>query len=455
MGPMSDASTHDPTIEREGVSARTRREAESDAVIVGASLAGCSAAIALARAGARVTLVDQRAEPSAFKRVCSHYIQSSAVPALERMGLLEPMIAAGAVRSGARIWTRWGWAERSPKSKLPSGVNLRREVLDPLIREIAASTPGVELMLGHTAHELIRERDAVAGVLVRERSGEELRVRARLTVGADGRDSRIAKLAGVRRKTYPHGRFAYGGYFEGPPPAHAPDASLWMLDPDMAAAFPTDSGLTFYAAMPVKDRLPEFRGDPASALVEFVASIPDAPPIGESRLVGDVQGKLDMTNIAHAVTAPGLALIGDAALAIDPLWGVGCGWAFQSAEWLADSVAPALSGQGSLARGLTRYRRRHARALNGHAMMMYDYAGGRKFQPPERLLFGSAPKSARLGAIMEAFGTRNIGPARMLLTGVPIALGVSARGALARAARASRPGQRSAAAPDGASAGVR
>ena len=58
---------------------------EWDAVIVGASLAGCTAAIMLGRAGARVALVDQRTEPSAFKRICSHYIQASAVATLERL----------------------------------------------------------------------------------------------------------------------------------------------------------------------------------------------------------------------------------------------------------------------------------------------------------------------------------------------------------------------------------
>ena len=68
----------------------------------------------------------------------------------------------------------------------------------------------------------------------------------------------MAKLAGVKAKTVPHGRVAYGGYFEGPPPAGSPDASFWLLDPDMAAAFPTDSGLTFYAVMPVKERAAEF-----------------------------------------------------------------------------------------------------------------------------------------------------------------------------------------------------
>jgi len=442
--------------ETDTINGNTASALDSDAVIIGASLAGCIAAIALARAGARVALVDQRTEPTAFKRVCSHYIQSSAVATLERLGLLEPMMAAGALRSEGRIWCRWGWVEPPPDTRVPSGVNLRREVLDPLLRGIAAETPGVDLMLGRTAQELVRHGEQVTGVLVRERSGEVTRLRAKLVVGADGRDSRVAKLAGVRRKTYPHGRFAYGGYFEGPAPAGAPDASIWLLDPDFAAAFPTDSGLTFYACMPTKERLPEFRGDPAKALVDFVSRIPDAPPIGESRLVGAVQGKLDMTNVAHAVTAPGLALIGDAALAIDPLWGVGCGWAFQSAEWLADSVAPALTGSGSLRRGLARYRRRHARGLRGHAMMIYDYAGGRKLSAVERLLFRAATENERLADIMGAFGTRNMGPARMMLTAMPLALGVAARRSLSRGASApARAAQPSAAGGDSVSASTR
>jgi 2-polyprenyl-6-methoxyphenol hydroxylase-like FAD-dependent oxidoreductase len=390
----------------------------------------------LGRAGARVALVEQRPEASAFKRVCSHYIQSSAVASLERLGLLEPMMQAGAVRSRGRIRTPWGWVEPSSKSHVPSGVNLRREILDPLIRETAEQTPGVDLIAGHTVHELMRDGDAVCGALARNRDGQELRLRAKLVIGADGRDSRVAKLAGVRTKTYAHGRFAYGGYFEGPPPAGAPDASLWFMDPDMAAAFPTDAGLTFYACMPTKERVSAFRGDPAKALIEFVSRVPDAPPILASRLVGQIQGKLDMTNVAHAPTAPGVALVGDAALAIDPLWGVGCGWAFQSSEWLADSVAPALLGEEPLRRGLARYRRRHTRALRGHAMMIYDYATGRKFSPVERLLFSGATRDERLAGVMEAFGTRNMGPLRMMAAGLPLAALAAARRTISAGGRA-------------------
>src|ERR1700691_966326 len=104
--------------------------------------------------------------------------------------------------------------------------------------------------------------------------------------------------------------------------------------------------------MPAKERLPEFRGDPAAALAKFVAAIPDAPPIAQSRLVGEVTGKIDMTNIINTPTAPGLALVGDAASALDPLWGVGCGFALQTSEWLADSLTPAPGGAAPLEPGL-------------------------------------------------------------------------------------------------------
>ncbi len=379
-----------------------------DAAIVGASLAGCAAAILLARAGARVALVEQRPDPAAYKRVCSHFIQSSSLPTLERLGLVGPMEAAGALRVRARIWSRWGWIEPPSGSRVPAGINLRRELLDPMIRRMAGDTPGVELMLGRTAHALVREGGAVCGVEVREKSGASTRLRARLTVGADGRDSRVAELAGVRTRTKPHERIAYGAYFEGPSPAGAPDGSAWFLDPDWAAAFPTDSGLTFYAAMPTKERLPEFRRDPTEALTAMIAALPDAPPILSSRMVESPVGRIDMTNVIHTPTAPGLALVGDAALATDPLWGVGCGWAFQSSEWLADSVAPALAAPGraegaeSLEQGLERYRRRHTRALRGHSFLIHDYAGGRKLSPVERLLFSAGVHDERLGRTFEA-----------------------------------------------------
>lgn len=406
--------------------------ADYDAVIVGASLAGCTAAILLARGGARVALVEKHEDPQAFKRICSHYIQPSGVPTIERLGLLEPALAVGGQRSHLRIWTRWGWIV-PPRDPRNAGLNLRREKLDPLLRGMAAQTPGVELLAGRTAKALVRDTaGAVDGVVVHGRDGGETTLRAQLVVAADGRDSRIAELAGVPERRTRHERFAYGGYFAGAKPAHSPDATLWMTDPQWAAAFPTDDDLTFYAAMPTKAWLPEFKRDPAGMLVKFLSDQPEPPPIAQGELVQPVLGKLDMQNRLRRPAVPGLALVGDAALAIDPLWGVGCGWAFQSAEWLADSVAPALAGAEPLEAGLRRYRRRHARGLRGHALLMVDYARGRRFDPAERLLFSAATHDERLAVLFEQFGTRQIGPVRAFPRMIPRALAVHARELRAR-----------------------
>lgn len=402
-----------------------------DAVIVGGSLAGCATAIQLGRAGFSVALVEKQPDPNAYKRMCSHFIQASGVPAIERLGLMEPIEAAGGLRPRMHVWTRWGWIE-APPERAARGVNLRREVLDPLVRSIAAETPRVEMFLGWSAESLLRGSGGFAGVRVRNREGEERELRGRLTVGADGRDSKVAELSEVPVKTYPHNRIAYGGYFEGPAPKFSPDGAIWFLDPHWAASFPTDSDLTFYAAMPTKERLPEFKRDPEAALVKFVADIPEAPPIAESRAIEPVLGKIDMTNRMRKPVAPGLALIGDAALATDPLFGVGCGWAFQSAEWLSDSVLPALHGEESLEQGLERYKRRHAHELRGHAFFIHDYANGRRLNPAERLMFSAAARDPKSASVMDAFATRQIRPQEMLPRALPRAIAVNTRHALAR-----------------------
>jgi flavin-dependent dehydrogenase len=406
-----------------------------DAVIVGGSLAGCAAATMLGRAGARVAVLEKSPDPATFKQICSHFIQASAVPTLERMDLLEPMMAAGAVRSRFRAHVPWGWIE-APPERAALSINLRRQRLDPMVREMAASTPGVDLLLGLSVGELRRAGGKVSGVVARDRGGVETVIEAPLTIGADGRDSTIAKISGVKVKTYPHGRFAYGGYFEGVALRGAPDASVWLMDPDWAAAFPTDEGLTFIAAMPTKARLPEFKADPGAALVDYFEAVPEAPSLRGARLdERGVLGKIDMTNRMRTPTAPGLALIGDAALATDPLFGVGCGWAFQSAEWLADSVAPALRGEEALATGLRRYRRRHSRHLRGHAWMIHDYATGRKLQTPERILFSGAARDPRVATIFDAFGTRQIGATKLIAVGTPMAVLANARYALRHGGR--------------------
>lgn len=348
------------------------------------------------------------------------------MPTLERLGLYEPILEAGGVRSRFHAWTRWGWVEPT-EERSAYCLNLRRELLDPLVREAAAEQAGVELLLGQTAERLVREDGAFGGVFIRDREGSEREIRARLTVGADGRDSRVAALAEVKERTLPHGRLAYGGYFEGPRPKFWPDGAAWLLDPDMAAAFPTDGGQVFYIAMTSKERAPEFKRNPERALVEHVAGVPDPPPIRESRCVGPVIGKVEMPNRMRGPVAPGLALIGDAALATDPFPGVGCGFAFQSGEWLADSVSPWLRRIEPQESGLRRYRKRHRRQLGMHAFLIHDLATGRKLTPTERLMMATAAQDPEAAALVEEMTTRRTTPPRLLAPMVGRMLATQAR----------------------------
>jgi 2-polyprenyl-6-methoxyphenol hydroxylase-like FAD-dependent oxidoreductase len=53
---------------------------QHDVAIVGASIAGCTAAILFARNGARVALIEREGDPAAYKKICTHFIQPGATP---------------------------------------------------------------------------------------------------------------------------------------------------------------------------------------------------------------------------------------------------------------------------------------------------------------------------------------------------------------------------------------
>ena len=103
-----------------------------------------------------------------------------------------------------------------------------------------------------------------------------------------------------------------------------------------------------------------------------------------------------------------MAFVGDAALAGDPLWGVGCGWAFQSAEWLVEETADALDGgDADLDAALERYRKLHRKRLLPHYLMITDIASGRPINPIERRLYRAARARRRRAATFEQIGSRD------------------------------------------------
>lgn len=380
-----------------------------DIVIVGASIGGSTAAILFARQGLRVALIERSKDINAYKKVCTHYIQPNATPTIQRLGLAEDIEAAGGIRNGGRAWTRWGWLGAGGRVDSKSyGYSVRRQVLDPLLRRRAAETPGVDFMPGTSLHELIYQDGRIAGIRASGPDKEPVEIRAQLVVGADGRYSRTAELAGVPTREEPNDRFMYFAYFRNLTLVTGQRNQVWYLEPEVAYALPNDNGLTLLACMLPKSKLAEFKQDIQGNYTKFFDRLPNGPDLRAAEQVSEVIGMLNMPLISRAPAAPGLALVGDAAVAPDPVWGNGIGWALQAAEWLVNSTAEAL-GKGdpeAVDRALKQYRRQHQAAFAGRFARDVDFAQARPFNVFERLMYSAAAREPQMAKYTGPHTTR-------------------------------------------------
>jgi flavin-dependent dehydrogenase len=371
---------------------------EFDVAVVGASVAGCTAARLFAQNGASVALIERRQDPAAYKVVCTHAILPPATATIERLGLAPMLVERGVPRTGAEFWTPYGGWFGFPEDVRGWGVT--RRTLDPVLRDLAVGTPGVEFLPGWSAKRVLGAHTRPAGVEVEDRDHRTLEIRARLLVAADGRESTVARLAGAPGRVRPHNRFFYFAYWRGVKPA-GPTMRLWLLDPDAAAHFPNEDGITVLVASYHRARLAEIRADLEGSYMAHLASLPDGPDLSDAERVSRLLGKLEMPNVIRPAARPGMAFVGDAALATDPLVGVGISFAFQSGEWLVDETSGVLDGGPGLDDALRRYRRKFAWRLGPHHLQIADYATGRKTTPLERLTFR---KAAVDPVVARAFG---------------------------------------------------
>lgn len=378
-----------------------------DVCIVGASIAGCVAAIAFARAGVSVAVLERHADVQAFKHLCTHYIQASATPVLRRLGLAARLEAAGAVRNLADIHTRWGWLNE-PDMHDPSGAPLHgysmtRARLDPLLKQCMVETPGVSYFPGVSARALHYADGCVAGVTA---GVDNTLFAARLVVAADGRNSPLAVLAQAPTSTSPNHRGGVFAVYRGLGLRRGKRAQMWLHGRDVGYVFPNEGDLTVVTAMPGQSEIPRFKADPAGELEKFIAALDDAPDFRHAERVSEVFVVRDYPNQSRPSVVAGMALIGDAAVSMDPLFGVGCGWAIQSADWLVTATAPALLAGSDLGTALAAYARRHRAALGGHQFVLKDFSRRFTFSAIERLMFAAAARDDATMRHVTRFATR-------------------------------------------------
>jgi flavin-dependent dehydrogenase len=312
-----------------------------DVVVVGARCAGAPLATLLARRGVHVALVERAVFPR--DTLSSHAFESDALAFLGRLGLTDRLRATGA-RFASRIDMRLD--DFRMEVELPQrpgdigGVaSIRRHVLDPILADAAAEA-GAEVYMGAGVAALIEEDGGVAGVGLDD--GRELR--ARLVVGADGRDSTVAKLTRARAYNLtPNQRGLYWAYFESAQPPGEPTFLTHRWGDRFVLGLPTDAGLYQAMVWPELHQLDAFKRDLEASFMEYArACEPLARALDGARRVDKIVGSIRWTGYFREPSGPGWVLTGDAGHFKDPGPGRGIGDAFIQADELAPRIADAL-----------------------------------------------------------------------------------------------------------------
>ena len=333
-----------------------------DAIVIGARCGGASTALLLARKGHRVLLVDRAVFPSDIPH--GHLIRRGGPARLATWGLLERVIATGCppiTAMSSDIGDFRLAASDLAVDGVPVALGPRRTALDHVLVD-AAVEAGVELRAGFSVESLTMEGDRVTGIRGGDRrTGTSVTERATLTIGADGRNSHVARaVSAPEYQQEPSLTCWYFSYW-----SDVPSDTLELHDRHGRAifAFPTNDGLfAVFAAWQISE-LSVVRADIER---QFLAALDGVPPLGDrvraGRRADRFYGATDLRNFLRKPFGPGWALVGDAGCHKDPYLALGITDAFRDAELLANAVHEGLSGRRDLDDALAEYERRRNEA---------------------------------------------------------------------------------------------
>jgi flavin-dependent dehydrogenase len=314
----------------------------------------------LARSGFDVLLVDRSHFPSDIPH--GHFIHRDGPARLHEWGLLDAVLATGCPAITAYVEDLGdGIALRGDDLRVdgaPAGLGPRRTALDAVLVGAAADA-GAEVREGFPVEALTVDDGRVTGI----RSLAGTHERARIVVGADGRNSRIARqVAAPTYQEVPTLTCWYFSYWGG---VECDALELYVRDGRVMFAFPSnDELLTVFVSWPI-ELLDSIRSDPERGMMEAIRAIPS---LGERVLGGSrverIYGAASLPNFLRRPHGDGWALVGDAGCHKDPYLALGICDAFRDAQLLADALTSVFSDERSEADALADYeRRRNAATL--------------------------------------------------------------------------------------------
>ncbi|ABG03411.1 monooxygenase, FAD-binding protein [Rubrobacter xylanophilus DSM 9941] len=401
--------------------APARSVTRTTCAVVGGGPAGAMLSLLLARAGVSVTLLE--AHPDFDREFRGDTLHPSVMEVMDQLGLAGRLLELrhSKVRSFtldtpkgpftpvdfSRLNTRFPYITMMPQASF----------LEFLTAE-ARRYPGFRLVMGARVRELVEEGGAVRGVRYESGDGTH-EVRASLTVGADGRGSRVRRLAGFEPvKTSPPMDVVW---FRVPRSPGDPEGAMARFGRGrIVVLLDRDDHWQAGYVIP-KGTFPELRRAGVEGLkVGFAELFPELSDrlaaLGDRRQVSLLSVESSRCRRWHR---PGLLLIGDAAHVMSPVGGVGINYAIGDAVVAANVLAgPLRECQERLValpeRHLAAVQRRREppvrtiqalQALVQRRVLAPTLAAGRPFAPPLPLrLLSRAPLLRSVPARIIGFG---------------------------------------------------
>jgi 2-polyprenyl-6-methoxyphenol hydroxylase-like FAD-dependent oxidoreductase len=322
----------------------------TDCVVVGGGPGGAVLSLLLARCGVEVTLLESH--PDFDREFRGDTLHPSVMEIMAELGLAERLLALrhsklrqATIQTADGPFTPVDFSRLS--TRFPYITVMPQKSFLEFVTAEAARYPGFKLVMGARVVGLIEGGNgggAVRGVRYESKNGEH-ELRAGLTVGADGRGSRVRRLAGFEPvKTSPPMDVLW---FKLPKEPGDPEGLVGRFGGGrIAILLDRDDHWQAGYVLP-KGSFPELRRAGVEELWRrFDALAPEFA--GRARRISDWQ-QVSLLSVESSRCRrwfkPGLLLIGDAAHVMSPVGGVGINYAVQDAVAAANILsAPLLKG---------------------------------------------------------------------------------------------------------------